>query len=573
MNPSIATRAPATRAGALPIALALLACLAAVRPAAAQCQSAALLASDGAEFHQFGQAVALDGERLLVGAHQYDAQTQTHAGAAYLFESVQGSWLERARLSPASGPVAHFGTALALEADRALVGAWGEDGAGTDAGAVFVYERAAGAWPQVQLLRALDAQPDDHFGEALALEGELLAVGAPHDAHLALDAGSVYLFERSGGVWQQSYKLYALDGESGDLFGSALALEGEHLLVGARGDRQAGWGSGSVYAYRKSGSVWVPSGRLSAADGQPGNQFGSALALEAPLAAIGAPGDDERGLDAGAAWLFHWDGQSWLPEEKLLAHDAREEAGFGSALDLFAPRLAIGEPLGDGAYPGAGAVHLFRSTSAGWQLEQRAWDEQGFYQDLFGTALELGPERLSCGAPRKDSPESMRGAAFVHELGRPAFVSDFCQCDSGAPCANEYALAGCANSTGVGARLEACGSASVGADDLRLAMTNLPHGRKGALFLGADTTRLPFGQGLRCVAPGSGALYRLPVQDSGNTGLILSGPGLVALSASFRLSGLITPGSTWYVQGWYRDPEGPCSGLQLTHALSVAFQL
>jgi hypothetical protein len=123
------------------------------------------------------------------------------------------------------------------------------------------------------------------------------------------------------------------------------------------------------------------------------------------------------------------------------------------------------------------------------------------------------------------------------------------------------------NSSGQGALLAGSGSASVAADDLALVATQLPAMNFGAIHMGSQPVNgflgTPFGDGLLCVG---GTTKRFPVGSTGSAGfLVLTGP-------AGKSSGLITPGSTWNFQAWFRDPAGPCGeGLNLSNALSVTF--
>ena len=131
------------------------------------------------------------------------------------------------------------------------------------------------------------------------------------------------------------------------------------------------------------------------------------------------------------------------------------------------------------------------------------------------------------------------------------------------PCGNDDPGAGCSNSTGSGALLAATGLASVASDDLDLVVSGMPAGNIGLVFLGGSTTKLPFGDGLRCVGPGTQGLIRLP-------GGMASPGGVMSTTTVISTAGL-SAGSTWYFQGWYRDPGGPCgSGYNLSNALRIA---
>jgi hypothetical protein len=148
----------------------------------------------------------------------------------------------------------------------------------------------------------------------------------------------------------------------------------------------------------------------------------------------------------------------------------------------------------------------------------------------------------------------------------------YCFCASGAPCGNTDPTAGCTNAAGQGGLLAGSGSVSVSADDLFLAASQLPADAVGIFFMGGAPTQAPFGNGQRCVDPGSSGLYRFPVLNSGASGSFAFGPIVGHATASFPPAGQILPGSTWYFQGWYRDVGGPCGASHnLTNATQADF--
>lgn len=139
---------------------------------------------------------------------------------------------------------------------------------------------------------------------------------------------------------------------------------------------------------------------------------------------------------------------------------------------------------------------------------------------------------------------------------------------NGCPCGNDDPSAGCANSTGVGARLAATGLASAANDDLALVQSDMPAGNVGIFFTGENQGLLPFGAGLNCISPGPLGLIRLPVGVADPSGtLSLSA---VISTAQGIVPASLAPGSTWNFQGWYRDPAAACgNGVNLSNALQV----
>ena len=159
-------------------------------------------------------------------------------------------------------------------------------------------------------------------------------------------------------------------------------------------------------------------------------------------------------------------------------------------------------------------------------------------------------------------------------LGDSAIGTPYCFCTpAAAPCGNADSEAGCATSTGLGARALGSGSTSVAADDFVLTIDDVPPGKTGIVFMGASAVQAPFGDGLRCVGAGAAGIYRFPAQNSGAAGRYVRGPGLAAFTAArFPAAGHIDPGDTWRFQSWFRDPAGPCGfGFTTSSALAVTF--
>jgi len=153
----------------------------------------------------------------------------------------------------------------------------------------------------------------------------------------------------------------------------------------------------------------------------------------------------------------------------------------------------------------------------------------------------------------------------------------YCECQLNGPCGNDAPtghFGGCFNSTGVKGILSPNGGGtSVSADDLVLVASNLPASQPGLFYMGGGQALVLFGDGLRCVSPGTGGIYRYPISVGDPWGTVVMGPGIVQHSVmNFAPAGQIAAGQTWNFQYWYRDPAGPCgSSFNLTNGLAVTF--
>jgi hypothetical protein len=159
---------------------------------------------------------------------------------------------------------------------------------------------------------------------------------------------------------------------------------------------------------------------------------------------------------------------------------------------------------------------------------------------------------------------------LLAQIGTP-----YCQ-GSSCPCGNDDHTAGCGNhgldgDPATGARLEVgSGSADVFLDDLELVVSGVQPGQRGLIFMGGAALDLPFGDGRRCVGSGGVGVYRFPVRVA-NAGGTYREVAPVHTSRVFD-GGAIVAGVTWYFQGWYRDPAGPCgTSFNSTNGLPVTF--
>ena len=263
-------------------------------------QQARLIANDGAAGDFFGFSVALSGDTALVGAYQNDVGTNADQGAAYVFTRVGGVWTEQQKLTAADGGVNDFfGDSVALSGDTALVGADGHDVNGNQLqGAVYVFtrvvsrprspHRATGIWTLQQTLTASDGAGGDSFGVSVALEGDTALVGADaDDVGTNVNQGSVYVFTRVSGGWNESAHLIAGDGGAGDLLGVSVSLSGNTAVVGAAGDDVgANLDQGSAYVFTETGGAWTEQAKLTASDGAASDFFGVSVALSGNTATL-----------------------------------------------------------------------------------------------------------------------------------------------------------------------------------------------------------------------------------------------------------------------------------------------
>lgn len=527
--------------------------LAFASPAPAQyAQQQKLSASDAAPFDQFGGAVAISGSTLVAGARQDDSPTSgTDTGAAYVFCAIGAVWSQQQKLTASDALLDdQFGTSVAIHGDTIAVGARFRDDNGTNSGAAYVFERQAGVWTEQQKLLAFDGAPFDGFGAALAISGSTLAVGAPNDASPVFEAGSVYVFVRTGATWTLQQKLVANDAGQSDGFGGSVSIDGNTLVAGSRLSEAGGNNAGSAYVFTRSGTTWTQQQKLVAFDPASGDQYGISVSVSNDTIAVGSFRDDDGAMNSGSAYVYVRSGAAWSLQQKLGANNAAQGDEFGSALSLSGDRLLVGAAQAIVGPVRRGTAYVFERRGTAWtQAQQLNSNDPLFDGGEFGSAVSLSGDRMAVG-DRQDEPFGQQsGAAFVFAATEPGLASCF---GIGCPCGNDDPAAGCANATGLGGRLSGAGSTSVTADDLVLRATQLSRNKLALFVAGGNAAPVPLYNGIQCAA---GPLHRYTSRIQ-STGLL----GVVTLSApAANSAGFVTAGSTRYFQVVYRDrPQPTC---------------
>ncbi len=274
-----------------------------IRNGAEWTHQAKLVPTAGALDDQFGFAVAIVNDLVVVGAPA-DDEVAMDAGASYIFKRSGTSWAAQDKFVPTPGGAAgYYGASVALSKSTALVGAW-DDGSGKNAGLAFVYTTDGMVWTKEATLVATDAGAEDTFGYSVALSGDTALIGSNgHDA-LGPNSGAAYVFIRTGTTWSQDQKLVASDGAAEDIFGYSVAIWDDLATVGAYWDDDRGDFSGAAYTFSLTSGHWVEQDKHAPTDGIAGQKFGCSVALDGDLVIAGAYGDDEKGPESGSAYFF-----------------------------------------------------------------------------------------------------------------------------------------------------------------------------------------------------------------------------------------------------------------------------
>ena len=368
---------------------------------------------DGAT--SFGVSVAIKGETAVIGATGAIVGEE-EVGAAYVFTRNEPPfWNQHTKLVTGdrlSGD--RLGSAVAIGEGEIIAGAPGHSAGGPASGAAYIFQQnEETAWIETGKLSDGETASDDEFGTAVAISANIAVSGAQQNDDLAPNAGAAYVFERSGALWLQQAKLAAEDAKAGDLFGNSIAISGETIVIGAPGVDDAGPEAGAAYVFVRTAEEWGQQAKLIGADIGIFDRFGATVAVHENTAIIGAHGKDEVGVDSGAAYIFVRNGTSWTQQAKLTHQNAVPGDEFGFAVAVYGDNALVGAHLSDAAGPDSGAVYLFTRIGNNWIEDVQLLPNDIGVGDEFGYAVALAEKTVLIGSPKENRNFENMGAAYV----------------------------------------------------------------------------------------------------------------------------------------------------------------
>ena len=338
-----------------------------------------LTASDGEPGEWFGQAVAVCGDYIMVGAYRDDDNGE-RSGSAYVFKRTADGWKQQNKILAPDGQAGdYFGSAVSMSGDFAIIGA---DGYDERRGAAYIFRRNGEIWQQQAKLTAPDSQPYANFGRAVSIAGDYAVVGA-------WSADSVYIFKRNGQEWTlqqtrlnvQSFSV--LINEDRAIVGPEIFIRsGENWILetdltslvptlGASGASISGdyaIVNEFIFEFRPDG--WQLQRELVPSDAAMDNMFGESVSISGDHAVVAARYDDDKGEDSGAAYIFGRTpvlyGTTWSEQAKLTAPDGEAGDYFGWRVSICGDYVVAGVPGDDDNGEDSGAAYIFRRTDSTW---------------------------------------------------------------------------------------------------------------------------------------------------------------------------------------------------------------
>ncbi|MEY2407458.1 MAG: hypothetical protein QOF48_128 [Verrucomicrobiota bacterium] len=366
-----------------------------------------------------GQSVAVDGNLVVVGAPNADTGG-TNTGVAKVYDATTGALLlTLANPNPLNSQ--YFGSAVAISGTRVVVGVWLDNTGANGSGAVYVYDLANAA-PTVPVVKLLNPTPGafDEFGTAVAISGTRIVVGAQGDDFGVGDAGTAYVYDLAGATPTVPVVTLANPTPlSGEYFGLAVAISGTRLIVGAYGERTVDFYVGAAYVYDLlSGSPNTPVYTLRNPTPANGDYFGVSVAISGTRAVVGARFDDTAALNSGSAYVYELAGPT--PTTPVLSLSRPNPVGnefFGISVSMSGPRIVVAAHRDNTGATNAGAAFVFDLSSATPSIPiLTLTNPTPAAQDVFGRSVSISGDRVVVGAPMDDTRAADAGSAYLYDL-------------------------------------------------------------------------------------------------------------------------------------------------------------
>ncbi|WP_428264599.1 hypothetical protein [Haliangium sp.] len=366
--------------------------------------------SDGKANAEFGNDLAIDGDRLLVGA-----PSDSNQGAAYVFEDADANmtWEEEDKLVAAT-PTAQdlFGFDVDIDGTRAVIGAGGDDTQFDASGAAYIFERSDAGWDGGRKLTAETGATQASFGRSVGLFGDLMIAASSIDGTAGAPTGAVYTFQKLATQWIELGRdtPAAMTGDELE----SIYIDGALMAVGMNEIDRGGADTGSVYVFRRGNDMWTQVDHLQPDPTDTNDNFGhDSIVLAGDLLVVGAKSDDTVASNAGAAYVFEkvTGEDRWAQVAKLTADDGAADDAFGQAVAAGAGLVVVGAPN----HGGQGAVYVFARQGGAWGQVKKLTALDGASGDRYGWSLALGAV-LAVGAPYETQNGSRSGAVYLYLL-------------------------------------------------------------------------------------------------------------------------------------------------------------
>jgi len=372
------------------------------------------------DYSGFSVSLDSDGDRVVIGAYGNDGGGN-NAGHVRIYSWNGSSWNQLGSDIDGEAASDNSGVSVSLDSDgdRVAIGAYLNDGNGTSAGHARIYSWDGSSWNQLGSDIDGEAASDaSGYSVSLDSDGDRVAIGAYQNDGNGSDAGHVRIYSWDGSSWNQLGS--DIDGEAAyDRSGYSVSLDsdGDRVAIGAYNNDGNGTNAGHVRVYEYSGGSWSRLGND--IDGEAANDYSGwsvSLDSDGDRVAIGAYNNDGNGSNAGHARIYSWDGSSWNQlGSDIDGEAANDRSAYFVSLDSYGDRVVIGAYSNDGSYSDAGHVRVYNafgvkiSGNAGFRMLS-APVSNGTYSDLLS-------ELWTQGMTGSDAPEASGDNVWTWTVG------------------------------------------------------------------------------------------------------------------------------------------------------------
>lgn len=359
-------------------------------------------ATDGVANDQFGQSVSIFGNTAAIGVRQDDGQK----GAVFIYNKTSQGWVESFKIVAGDGASGdQFGYDVDLFEDYLVVGCpFDNDGVFTDKGSVYVFKRSGNSWAQQTKLLPSDVAQSDQFGISVSIDSIRIVAGVTHGDGVVANSGAAYIFKLENDVWTQEAKIFASNGAEPNQFGTSVTISGNKVVCG---DLALNSNMGGAYFFLRTGSSWQEIQIITPADGAASDNFGNDLDLYKNYLIVGSRFHDLPTGNAGAAYVYSFNGSDFVQETKITGTELGEF--LGSSVAIHEGYFLIGSINSDvtsscpGTHTNQGMVKLYKLIPGGFiNFITNITDAFGLINDQFGFACSIYKDQFIIGAPQHD---------------------------------------------------------------------------------------------------------------------------------------------------------------------------
>ncbi|MFA7287510.1 MAG: T9SS type A sorting domain-containing protein [Melioribacteraceae bacterium] len=253
------------------------------------------------------------------------------------------------------------------------------------------------------------------FGYAVSVYGEFSAVSAPYETYDNItSSGAIYIYKLKESKWKFFQKITPSDPSPMKLFGVALKMVGNTLLVGAPNDNIK---SGSAYVFKYNGELWIEEKKITPKNPIMFQCFGTALDLIPGFAIISSVSSENNNAASGTVYIYRITSKEWIEEAKIISSVNDDNDLFGESLAIVSPdQFIVGSPRSSAFIENGGALFCFRNTSSGWKSLQTLNSAYPRKEGLFGCSMSYSKNKLIVGAMQEIVDSSNSGAAYIYNI-------------------------------------------------------------------------------------------------------------------------------------------------------------